>query len=289
MGYLLNLVIMGGLFSILAISLNIAAGFVNILSLAQAAFYGIGAYTLALLTAKAGFPFWFGLLLGGVAAALCAVLLGFPTLRLHGDYFLIATLGFGEIFYNTLINWDSLTEGPRGITAIPSAAILGLRFSGDLAFLALVVAVLLLCLVTAALVKYSPLGQVLFAIAEDETGVAALGRNPTSFKILAMGLSAFWAGIAGGLLAAYLGYISPNLFTINDSILIFTMVLLGGLRSIRGAVLGAFVLVALPEVMRFLGFPTPIAAFLRQMVYGVVLILIMYLRPQGLLGTVKLR
>jgi len=119
--------------------------------------------------------------------------------------------------------------------------------------------------------------------------VSALGRNTTYFKVVTMALSAFWAGIAGGLYASYVGYISPNLFTINESILIFTMVLLGGLRSIGGSILGAFVLVALPEVMRFIGLPNTIAAVVRQMIYGGLLIVIMYFRPQGLLGTLRLR
>lgn len=133
------------------------------------------------------------------------------------------------------------------------------------------------------------MGQILFAISEDEDGVSALGRNTTYFKVVTMAISAFWAGIAGGLYATYVGYISPNLFTINESILIFTMVLLGGLRSIGGSILGAFVLVALPEVMRFIGLPNTIAAVVRQMIYGGLLIVIMYFRPQGLLGTLRLR
>jgi len=288
-GYLFNFLIIGGLFSILAVSLNIVCGYAGILSLAHAAFFGIGAYTVALLTINTGLPFLLALLVGSLLAALVGMLLGFPTLRLQGDYFLIATLGFGEIFYNLLVNWEGVTQGPRGLTAIPSASFLGVPFASDISFLLLLLLFAGLCVTNAYLVKNSPLGQVLFALAEDEQGLSSLGRNPTTFKIAAMGLSAFWAGLAGGLYAAYIGYISPNLFTINDSILIFTMVLLGGLRSIQGAVAGALVLVALPEAMRFLGFPAHIAAILRQMVYGMLLVIIMYLRPQGLLGSVKLR
>jgi len=208
---------------------------------------------------------------------------------LKGDYLLIATLGFGEIFRNSLINWDSLTEGPRGITSIPTAGLFGFQFTTDQTFLLLLLTVIVLCAVSSYLVKNSPMGQVLFAISEDEDGVSALGRNTTYFKVVTMALSAFWAGIAGGLYASYVGYISPNLFTINESILIFTMVLLGGLRSIGGSILGAFVLVALPEVMRFIGLPNTIAAVVRQMIYGGLLIVIMYFRPQGLLGTLRLR
>ncbi len=289
MGYFFNILILGGLFSILSISLNIACGYAGILSLAHAAFYGIGAYTVGLLTVKAGMPFWPAFLLGGVFSAFLGLLIGIPTLRLKGDYLLIATLGFGEIFRNSLINWDSLTEGPRGITSIPTAGLFGFQFTTDQTFLLLLLTVIVLCAVSSYLVKNSPMGQVLFAISEDEDGVSALGRNTTYFKVVTMALSAFWAGIAGGLYASYVGYISPNLFTINESILIFTMVLLGGLRSIGGSILGAFVLVALPEVMRFIGLPNTIAAVVRQMIYGGLLIVIMYFRPQGLLGTLRLR
>lgn len=289
MGYFFNILILGGLFSILSISLNIACGYAGILSLAHAAFYGIGAYTVGLLTVKAGMPFWPAFLLGGIFSAILGLLIGIPTLRLKGDYLLIATLGFGEIFRNSLINWDSLTEGSRGITAIPPASFFGFQLATDQTFLFLLLTVIVLCIVTSYLVKNSPMGQILFAISEDEDGVSALGRNTTYFKVVTMAISAFWAGIAGGLYATYVGYISPNLFTINESILIFTMVLLGGLRSIGGSILGAFVLVALPEVMRFIGLPNTIAAVARQMIYGSLLIVIMYFRPQGLLGTLKLR
>ncbi|MDL1984287.1 MAG: branched-chain amino acid ABC transporter permease [Deltaproteobacteria bacterium] len=289
MGYFFNILILGGLFSILSISLNIACGYAGILSLAHAAFYGIGAYTVGLLTVKAGMPFWPAFLLGGIFSAILGLLIGIPTLRLKGDYLLIATLGFGEIFRNSLINWDGLTEGSRGITAIPPASFFGFQLATDQTFFFLLLTVIVLCIVTSYLVKNSPMGQILFAISEDEDGVSALGRNTTYFKVVTMAISAFWAGIAGGLYATYVGYISPNLFTINESILIFTMVLLGGLRSIGGSILGAFVLVALPEVMRFIGLPNTIAAVVRQMIYGSLLIVIMYFRPQGLLGTLKLR
>ncbi|MBM4305211.1 MAG: branched-chain amino acid ABC transporter permease [Deltaproteobacteria bacterium] len=289
MGYLFNILILGGLFSILSVSLNIACGYTGILSLAHASFYGVGAYTVGLLTTKMGVPFWTAFLLGGVFAGICGLLIGIPTLRLKGDYFLIATLGFGEIFSKSLINWDTLTEGARGITNIPPIQILGIRFDTDFSFFFFLLLIWIICVGSIYLIEKSPFGQILFSIAEDEDGVAALGRNPTYFKVLAMGLSAFWAGIAGGLYASYVGYINPNLFTINESILIFTMVLLGGLRSIHGVILGAFVLVALPELMRFIGLPGPFAAVIRQMIYGMLLILIMYFRPRGLLGRVKLR
>jgi branched-chain amino acid transport system permease protein len=289
MGYILNIIILGGIFSILSVSLNISCGYVGILSLSHAAFYGVGAYTVGLMATKAEVPFLLALLSGGIFAMLCSILIGIPTLRLKGDYLLMATLGFGVIFTNTLVNWDILTEGPRGITGIPPATILGTMFSTDSLFLILLFIILCLCILNSYLIKNSPLGQILFAIAEDEDSVVSLGRNTTYFKVVSIAISAFWAGIAGGLYAAYIGYINPNLFTINESILIFTMVLLGGLGSIRGAIVGAFVLVALPEIMRFAGLPNTIAAVVRQMIYGISLILIMYFRPMGFFGIVRLR
>jgi len=287
--YLLNIIILGGLYSILSVSLNIASGYAGILSLAHAAFYGIGAYTVALLTVKAGMPFWPALFLAGIFSSLCGCLIGIPTLRLKGDYLLIATLGFGEIFKNTIVNLDNITEGPRGITSIEPANILGFQLDTDLGFLGLLAVFFGLCVISSYLIKKSPFGQILYAISEDEDGVAALGRNPSVFKVLAIVVSTFWAGIAGGLYAVYTGYINPSLFSINESIMILSMVLFGGLRSIRGAAIGAFVLISLPELLRFVGFPEATAALFRQMLYGSLLIIIMYVRPQGLMGTVKLR
>lgn len=289
MAYLLNILILGGLYSILSISLNIAAGYGGILSLAHASFYGIGAYTVALLTAKAGVSFWPALITGGIFSALCGCIIGIPTLRLKGDYLLIATLGFGEIFKNTLVNMDTITEGPRGITSIAPATIFGFQVNTDMAFIGLLAVFFVLCALTAYLIKISPFGQILFAISEDEDGVSALGRNPSLFKVKAIAVSTFFAGIAGGLYAVYTGYINPSLFSINESIMILSMVLLGGLRSIGGAILGAFMLISLPEFLRFVGLPGGDAALFRQILFGVLLVLIMYVRPQGLLGTVRLR
>lgn len=285
--YLLNILILGALYSILSISLNLG-GYAGVLSLAHAAFYGIGAYSVALLTVKVGLPFWPAFVLGAIFASLCGGLIGIPTLRLKGDYLLIATLGFGEIFKNILLNVDNITEGPRGITSIPSPNFFSIKLDTDLKFLCLLVVCLFLCIISSYLIKKSPFGQVLYAIADDEDAVAALGRNPSIFKVVIIAVSTFWAGIAGGLYAGWVGYINPSLFSINESIMILSMVLLGGLRSIRGALIGAFVLVALPEVMRFVGFSGGQAALYRQMLFGVLLIFIMYIRPRGLFGTVKL-
>ena len=289
MGYLLNIVIISGVFSILTVSLNTLSGFSGILSLAHAAFFGIGAYTLALLSTKLGMSYWLAFISGGLLAAFFGVLIGLPTLRLKGDYLLIATLGFGEIYTNIMTNFDLLTEGARGITGIPSPSIFGLQFDSDGTFLILLLMISGLCVTCAYLIKKSPFGAILFAISEDEDGVASLGRNVTKFKVTSIAFSAFWAGIAGAFYASYVGYINPNLFTINESILIFTMVLLGGLGSIPGSIIGAVILVVLPEAMRFIGLPNTEAAVIRQLMYGLLLILIMYFRPQGLLGTVKLK
>lgn len=286
--YLSNILILGCFYSILAISLNMAGGYAGVLSLSHAAFYGIGAYSVALLTVKTGVPFWPALMFGAFLAALSGCLVGIPTLRLKGDYLLIATLGFGEIFKNTLVNADTITEGPRGITAIPSPEVFSLPIKSDHNYLLLLLFVLLLCACSGFFIKKSPFGQVLFAIAEDEDGVAALGRNPSVFKLTIIGVSTFWAGVAGGLYAGWSGYINPSQFSINESIMILSMVLLGGLRSTGGAIIGAFSLVSLPEILRFVGFPDGDSALLRQMFYGALLVAVMYIRPRGLMGTVKL-
>lgn len=289
MGYLLNILIISGIFSILSVSLNVLCGFSGILSLAHAAFFGIGAYTLGLLTTKLGISYWIAFIAGGLFAAFFGIIIGLPTLRLKGDYLLIATLGFGEIYTNIMTNLDNLTEGTRGITGIPAPSLLGIQFDSDYTFIVVLFVTSALCVISTIFIKNSPFGKILFALSEDEDGVASLGRNTTRFKVTSIAFSAFWAGIAGALYASYVGYINPNLFTINESILIFTMVLFGGLGSIPGSLIGAFILVALPEAMRFIGLPNTVAAVIRQMIYGLLLIVIMYFRPQGLLGTVKLK
>ena len=287
LAYLANIAIFAGIYAILTVSLNIICGYTGIFSVAHAAFFGLGAYVTGLLAVN-GFPFWLAAAIGLLAAGIMGALLGIPALRLRGDYMLIATLGFGEVFRAILVNWDRVTGGSSGVKGIPPPQFLSVNFSDDRLYLLLVA----LCLGATVLISWfierSPFGQVLFSIAEDEEAAAALGRNPMKYKTLAMSVGSALAGLAGALYAGYTSFISPNTFALSESILILAMMIIGGMGSIFGCLLGAIVLVSFPEALRFLGLPTPSAMVFRQMIYGLALVVIMLIRPRGLLGRARL-
>ncbi len=281
--YFIHLLILIGIYAILAISLNLAMGYTGLINLGHVAFYAIGAYTSALLTLNLGLPFWFGLILGGIMAAIFSLLWAIPTLRLRGDYLAIATLGFAIVTESILRNWTSLTRGPLGLPGIPKPELFGFHFN-NLAYLILVIVfVILTYLIINHLVK-SPFGRVLRAIREDQLAAASLGKNVMKYKTQALAISAFFAGIAGSLYAHYINFIDPSTFTVLESILIISMIIIGGLASVRGAVIGAFILVLLPEPLRFLPIPSFAIGALRQIIYAVLLVLILIKRPQGITG-----
>jgi len=288
MSFLLNIVITSLFFSVLATSLNMISGFVGLFSIAHAAFFGIGAYTSAILLTHYGVPFILSLLAGIILSAICGILIGIPTLRLKGDYLLIATLGFGEIVQSIFKNWASVTGGPSGISRIPAPYLLGITFDSEISYIVLLICVLVLTISMAWSLKHSPLGLVLRGIAEDEILLTSLGRNPYRHKVKLFAISSALAGGCGALYASYMTYISPGNFLLTDSILILAIVIFGGLGSITGPVIGAFVLVLLPETLRFVGLPADIAANSRQIIYGILLILIMRYRPNGLMGDFKI-
>jgi len=288
MSFLLNIVVISLFFSVLATSLNMLSGFVGLFSIAHAAFFGIGAYTSAILLTQYGTPFMLSLLAGIILAAMCGILIGIPTLRLRGDYLLIATLGFGEIIQSIFKNWSSVTGGSSGIPRIPPPRLLGITFDSEMSYIVLLVCVLAVVLFSAWALKHSPLGLVLQSISEDEVLISSLGRNPYRYKVALFALSSALAGGCGAFYASYMTYISPENFLLSSSILILSIVIFGGLGSISGPVIGAFILVSLPELLRFIGLPADVAANSRQIIYGMILILIMRYRPNGLMGNSKL-
>lgn len=254
---------------ILASSLNLSTGFLGQLILGHAGFMSVGAYAAALFTLRAGVPepadFPLALLVGGLTAALFGMLIGIPALRLKGDYLAIITLGFGEIIRVVIINLD-FTGGARGLRGIPTVT----NFSW----------VYLLAVLTVAIIFafiHSRHGRAVISIREDEIAAEASGINTTYYKLLAFIMSAFFAGIAGGLYAHHIGILNPSKFDFNYSVEILVMVVLGGMGSITGSVIAATVLTILPEALRDF-------ASYRMLVYSVVLICVMLFRPSGLLG-----
>jgi len=280
-----------GLYVMLAVGLNIVVGFAGLLDLGYVAFYAIGAYTYAFLASPhfgLHLPFLVVLPLAALAAAICGVLLGYPVLRLRGDYLAIVTMGFGEIIRILLINLAPITNGPNGISKIDGANILGVNLNQALEFgflrsesvvnyyyLSLVFAAG--CLLVASRLNRSRIGRAWQAIRDDETAAQCMGIHKSNLKLLAFASGALFAGVAGVIFAAWQQFVSPETFTLNEVVTIFCMIVLGGTGRLLGVVVGAVVLVTLPEFLREY-------SIYRMAIYGAVLVLIMRYRPQGLLG-----
>jgi branched-chain amino acid transport system permease protein len=278
------------IYIILCVSTNLLVGMTNLLSLGQAAFYGIGAYIAVFCLMILNLPLISSLILVMIGTALASLLIAYPSLRLKGDYFVLATLGFQLIVFTILYNWVSVTRGPYGIPGIPSPKLFGLiPISGLMPFLILSSIFALIIVGVFFKLIYSPFGRVLKGIRDDELAVLSLGRNVTGFKIWAFVISSAFIGIAGFIYATYVSYIDPTSFNLDEAIFILAAVLIGGTGNIRGPVIGAVFVVVLPELLRFVGFPDSVAANLRQIVYGLALIILMYFRPQGLAGEYKLQ
>lgn len=286
--YFMHIGIIICIYVILVTSLNIAFGYAGLLSLANIAFYGIGAYVSALFVMQLGVPYLFALIMAGVIAGLFAALLAIPTSRLRGDYLALATLGFAFLVDAVLKNWTSLTRGPLGIPGIPKPVIFGFTISSQWAYLVFAFVVMVICLLLIVKLMKSPFGRLLGGIRDDERGARSLGKNLLKNKALALGLSGFFAGIAGSVYAHYITFIDPTTFSIMEMILIVSMLVMGGLASTRGAMIGAVILVVLPEPLRFLGFPSSFVGPARQMIYALVLIVIMIYWPKGLFGKIKI-
>ena len=276
-GYWFRVATTIGVFAILTMSGNLITGTTGLMSIGHAGFYGIGAYTAALLATNWHWPFYLTLPAAGVVTAFFGILLALPTMRLIGIYFAVATLGLGEIIHLTLLNWVGFTRGPMGISAIPGIAIDGLFSASDIVnyyavALAVVVAVFALGRLT-----HSYYGNALRAVREDDQCAASMGLDVVRLKIQSFAFACFFAGVAGALWAHTTGYISPADFRFSESILILAMMVVGGLGSLPGAILGAVILLGLPEVLR------PIGDY-RMIVVGAVMFLSILFLPRGLLG-----
>jgi branched-chain amino acid transport system permease protein len=284
MEYLLHILVITGIYIILTLSLNLVVGYTGLPALGHAAFSCVGAYTSSLLALNFGLSPLLGLLIGACVAALLGIVIGFPSLRLKGDYLALATFGFGVIVYSIAKNWVSVTRGPMGLPGIPGFSVFGFQLSEIWSYLILVGLFVLLTFFTIRRVVNSPFGRILRGIREDEIATLAMGKDVDRHKIMVFVIGAFFAGIAGSLYAHYITFIDPSSFTVMESITILLMVVFGGMGSLLGSFAGASILVIFPEALRFLGMPSSVAAPLRQMMYGLLLIILMLRRPQGILG-----
>ncbi len=289
MEYLLHIFVISGIYIILTLSLNLIVGYTGLPALGHAAFSCVGAYVSSLLALNLGFSPWIGLLVGASMAMLFGIVIGYPSVRLKGDYLALATFGLGVIVYSIAKNWVSLTRGPMGLPGIPQFSVFSYQLSAIWQYLIIVIVFVLITLFVLRRIANSPFGRILKSIREDEIASQALGKDTTKHKLLVFIIGAFFAGIAGSLYAHYITFIDPSSFTVMESITILLMVIFGGMGSISGSVVGAVILVFFPELLRFLGMPSSIAAPMRQMIYGLLLILLMIKRPQGIMGRYKFK
>jgi branched-chain amino acid transport system permease protein len=280
--YYLHLVIMWGIYAILTLSLNVVIGFAGLLSLGQAAFFGIGAYASAIVVERYGTPYVLALAIAALVPGVVGLLLALPfmRLRLRGIYLGMATFGFGEIAFLVFRNWESMTGGSLGMAAIPPPVIFGFEVVDQRPYVYLVVAVLLIVISLALRLVNTAPGQVLLAIREDELAAEAAGIPTMRYQVVAFGIGAAIAGVAGSLFAHYVTYLSPENFTSSISILILTMLIVGGRGNVLGSLVGAALLVALPEALR-------LVPEIRVLAYGALLMLMATMRPQGILGNLR--
>jgi branched-chain amino acid transport system permease protein len=275
--YHLQVMVFIGIYVILALSLNLLNGYVGLLSIGHAAFYGIGAYTSAKLVMDAGAPFLVAMAGAGAVAGAFGYLIAKPTLRLSGIYMTLVTLGFNIILFLVLQNWMSFTNGPLGIMSIPEPVILGYRISSRTDYYYFILVLVLLTVTSMHRLIHCRFGRALIAIREDELAAEATGVDTTRYKIQAFVLAAFYAGVAGSFYAHFVKFISPESFYIYESFILLAMLAFGGQGNLMGPIVGAAVLIVLPELFRSL-------MEYRMIVYGSVLIVMMLVRRQGLLG-----
>ncbi len=279
--YVMRVVIYICLYVVLALGLNVVMGFTGLLNIGHAAFYATGAYTTAILMTSYGTSFWLTIPIGMVLGMSLGILLGFPTLRVRDDYLAMVTLGFGQIVYIVANNWMALTRGPRGIPGIPAPRIGFSRWHLVIdsypAYYYLILFFVFLSVYACIKVRDSRVGLAWMAIREDEDVAAVMGINLVFYKTLSFGFSAALGALAGSFFAAFQSFVSPNSFTILESVIIITIPILGGLGSITGTIIGAIIMIAAPEVFRS-------ASEYRMVALGAFMVLMMVFKPEGLFG-----
>jgi len=281
--YQVNIMTTALMYVILGLGLNIVVGFAGLLNLGYVAFYAVGAYAYGLLHLHFNLGFWIALPIGGLLGALFGLLLGFPVLRLRGDYLAIVTLGFGEIIRLVLENWGAFSQGPSGIANIPRPGLFDIGMTLDQSLIYqyyLTIVMVLLTILVINRLRRSRIGRAWFALREDEIACQAMGIDTTAVKLTAFALGAAWSGMAGVLFAAKTTFINPASFTFMESAIILCIVVLGGMGSIIGVAVAALILMLLPEYLR-------IMAEYRMLVFGAVLVIMMIVRPRGLIPLMR--
>lgn len=266
--YWLGVATLTGIYMIAVLGMSILTGFTGLFSMGHAGFMAIGAYTSALLTKTFGIPIFLGVAAGMLAALLVGLLIGYPTLKLKGDYFVIATLGIGQATKLIIENLNSITGGARGLTGIPAGS----------SFLTVLVIVIVVIWILHNFL-HSKQGRNCIAVREEELATASIGAKVSSYKLLAMGISCALCGLSGALLAHYMHYLSPSMFTMIKSDELVMTVILGGCGSLTGSIIASMILIPLPEILRF-----GAVQEWRMVFYGLLVVLVIIFKPSGLMG-----
>ncbi|WDP89944.1 MAG: branched-chain amino acid ABC transporter permease [Desulfobacter sp.] len=281
--YQTNIMISALIYVMLGLGLNIVIGLAGLLDLGYVAFFAVGAYSYALLNAHFGLSFWLALPLGGLLSAIFGIILGYPVLRLRGDYLAIVTLGFGEIIRLVLENWSEFSNGPAGIANIPKPSLFGMDLSLEAYTIYLFYIIVGLVIFTIFFIdrlENSRIGRAWIALKDDEIACQSMGIDKAKTKLRAFALGATWAGMGGVVFAAKTTFINPASFTIWESVIILCTVVLGGMGSITGVIVGAMLLILLPEYLRAF-------AEYRMICFGAVLVLMMVFKPGGMIENVR--
>ncbi len=284
MDYIIHILIIISIFVPLALSLDLIVGRTGILSITHAGMYGLGAYTTAILTKTYGVSFLQSVVIGILFTGCVSYMLSKVLSRLKGDYYTLGSFGANIILYSLFMNLTSVTGGPIGIFNIPQANIFGMPITTSQTFL--LVSFVFMCAIILFIyaITKSRFGLIIQAVRDDALATEVFGYKVTDFKTVAFVISASIASIAGSLYATYISFIDPTSFTLNESIFMLTMIIIGGLASNRGALFGATFVILLPESLRFVGLPDSVAAQLRVAIYGMILMYLMYKKPSGVFG-----
>ncbi len=285
MDFLFSYIVLAEIYVLLGLSTNLLVGIAGIFSVSQAAVFGVGAYLVAhFMMAADPVSFIPSMAIAAICCVALNILVTLPSLRVSGDYFVVTSFGIQLLATAVFTNWTAGTGGANGLPGIPPPDLFGLPIETTAQYAWLCTGAALLGCLCFFLIMRAPFGRLLRAIREDEIAVAAAGKNVLRAKVSAAALAGAFAGTAGGLYATFLSFIDPSSFDLDASILLLTMVVVGGARTLAGSIIGPFLLLALPQLLTLVEIPTTIAAAARQLIYGLLLIVFMLFRPQGLAG-----
>ena len=277
--YFISVLTLLFIYVIVVISLNLSIGFTGLINLGHMVFFGIGAYTSALLTLH-GIPWYFAILAAGILSSVLGIIISAITTRLKGDYLAMVTLGLVFIAIAVSRNWISLTRGALGLPGVPDI------ITNNFYYMLFTLLIAVLSVIIFYILINSETGKIFQAIRDDETAAAVLGKNTYFYKISSIAISTFFAGIAGSLFVHHINFVDPTIFDLSFFVLILAMLILGGLASIKGSIAGVFILVFLTEAVRFVAISPEIIGALREMIFAIALIIILIFKPRGIFGKV---